>query len=384
MGGQSIAGESFRELDVSAGIADPVALAVSPSLEFVVTPESASKSVLAYADHLAQDIFAHASSAPLPPVYLASANIRVRIPTCPCSLASMRYAEVWVASDPCPCLPALHADSHTPSASLRMDPLPPSIANTTYGAFMGLQTLGQAIRFDFDSELYGVAAVPLSIADAPKFAWRGILVDSDRHWLRAKRASSSHRCPGLRKAQRAALAHCRLGFSESLESPSFASVVIFPRKHLRNADCCSGRWKALHFRRSGQLHGANVSDTRSRTSLQSSRTPTPVVSALCLNLTREQMTLMNVFARITTSMLCSPGHASSICHAYPDRCCTPTGCGWGPNSPLTPVPDAEGRNVSLDTIQAVLGEIAAVSPDECLHLGGDGAFTSRSPTRPSA
>ena len=48
-------------------------------------------------------------------------------------------------------------------------------ANTVYGAYMALQTLSQAIRFDFDSELYGVAAVPLVISDAPKFAWRGIL-----------------------------------------------------------------------------------------------------------------------------------------------------------------------------------------------------------------
>lgn len=56
-------------------------------------------------------------------------------------------------------------------------------ALTIYGAYMGLQTLSQAIRFDFDVEQYGVAAVPLAIEDAPKFSWRGILIDSDRHWL---------------------------------------------------------------------------------------------------------------------------------------------------------------------------------------------------------
>lgn len=56
-------------------------------------------------------------------------------------------------------------------------------ASTIFGAYMGLQTLSQAIRFNFDSEQYGIAATPLAIADDPKFPWRGILVDSDRHWL---------------------------------------------------------------------------------------------------------------------------------------------------------------------------------------------------------
>jgi hexosaminidase len=35
------------------------------------------------------------------------------------------------------------------------------------------------------------------------------------------------------------------------------------------------------------------------------------------------------------------------------------------------VPDANGKNVSLDAIQAVLGEIAAATTDEFFHLGGD-------------
>lgn len=69
----------------------------------------------------------------------------------------------------------------------------------------------------------------------------------------------------------------------------------------------------------------------------------------------------------------SPGHASSLCHAFRDLCCTPANCGWGPNSPLTPVPDAQGRIVSLDVIEAILDELAAISPDEIFHLGGDEA-----------
>lgn len=60
-----------------------------------------------------------------------------------------------------------------------------------------------------------------------------------------------------------------------------------------------------------------------------------------------------------------------MCVGYPNLCCDSGGCGPSGNAPLSPVPDANGKNVSLDAIQAVLGEIAAVSTDEFFHLGGD-------------
>ena len=66
----------------------------------------------------------------------------------------------------------------------------------------------------------------------------------------------------------------------------------------------------------------------------------------------------------------TPGHASSMCVGYPDLCCSAV-CGPGDNNPLSPVPDATGKNVSLDAIYAVLSEMAAISPDEFFHLGGD-------------
>jgi len=59
-----------------------------------------------------------------------------------------------------------------------------------------------------------------------------------------------------------------------------------------------------------------------------------------------------------------------MCFAYPDLCPSAS-CSYGDNSPLTPVPDAQGNNVALNAIQAVLGEIVAQSPDEFFHLGGD-------------
>ncbi len=66
----------------------------------------------------------------------------------------------------------------------------------------------------------------------------------------------------------------------------------------------------------------------------------------------------------------TPGHASSMCYQYP-ALCPSASCSYGGNSPLTPVPDAQGKPVALNAIQAVLTEIAAQTPDEFFHLGGD-------------
>jgi hexosaminidase len=65
----------------------------------------------------------------------------------------------------------------------------------------------------------------------------------------------------------------------------------------------------------------------------------------------------------------TPGHATSMCTAYPELCCSAKGCGAGNNNPLSPVPDASGRNVTLDAIKAVLTEMASVFPGEFFHLG---------------
>ena len=56
-----------------------------------------------------------------------------------------------------------------------------------------------------------------------------------------------------------------------------------------------------------------------------------------------------------------------MCVSYPALCCG----GHTPTSPLSPVPDAQGRNVTLDAVYAVIGELAALSSDEFFHLGGD-------------
>lgn len=56
-------------------------------------------------------------------------------------------------------------------------------ANTTIGAYRALETLSQLVEFNFSASAYAIRGVPWAIADRPRFPWRGLMVDTSRHWL---------------------------------------------------------------------------------------------------------------------------------------------------------------------------------------------------------
>lgn len=56
-------------------------------------------------------------------------------------------------------------------------------ANTTVGAYRGLETFSQMVGYDFENGRYTVHGVPLLVHDYPRFAWRGLMIDTSRHWL---------------------------------------------------------------------------------------------------------------------------------------------------------------------------------------------------------
>ncbi|RZC86879.1 hypothetical protein C5167_030235 [Papaver somniferum] len=56
-------------------------------------------------------------------------------------------------------------------------------AQTVYGALHGLQTFSQLCQFNFKTRTIEVHHAPWSISDGPRFSFRGLLIDTSRHFL---------------------------------------------------------------------------------------------------------------------------------------------------------------------------------------------------------
>lgn len=56
-------------------------------------------------------------------------------------------------------------------------------APTIYGALHGLQTFSQLCHFNLSTRAIEVPQVPWTISDQPRFSYRGLLIDTSRHYL---------------------------------------------------------------------------------------------------------------------------------------------------------------------------------------------------------
>ncbi|KAH0713897.1 hypothetical protein KY289_009856 [Solanum tuberosum] len=56
-------------------------------------------------------------------------------------------------------------------------------AKTVYGALHGFQTFSQACHFNLTTRSIEVHQVPWTIVDRPRFSYRGLLIDTSRHYL---------------------------------------------------------------------------------------------------------------------------------------------------------------------------------------------------------
>ncbi|XP_019453204.1 PREDICTED: beta-hexosaminidase 1-like [Lupinus angustifolius] len=56
-------------------------------------------------------------------------------------------------------------------------------ANTVYGALRGLETFSQLCSFDYTTKTVQIHKAPWSIKDKPRFSYRGLMIDTSRHYL---------------------------------------------------------------------------------------------------------------------------------------------------------------------------------------------------------
>ena len=188
-------------------------------------------------------------------------------------------------------------------------------ATTVYGALRGMETLSQLIRFDLTTGMYHIANTPLQVNDKPRFAHRGVLLDTARHY---------HSTDMLKR------------FVDSL---SHAKFNVF---HWHIVDT-----QAFPL----QLHTLPAL-VKGAFTPQEVYTPEDVADIVqyC------KMRGIRVIPEFDT-----PGHAGSWCVGYPDIC--PSANCTQPLNPAT--------NKTFDLISTLLKESSGIFTDDYIHLGGD-------------
>jgi len=193
-------------------------------------------------------------------------------------------------------------------------------ANTRFGAMRGMETLLQLIQTDSQNTF-----IPLvNISDVPRFPWRGVLLDSTRHFLPVS------------------------DILRQLDGMAAAKFNVF---HWHLTDDQGWRFESQHYPKLQQ----EASDG--------------------LYYTREQMKMVVAYATAlgirVVPEIDLPGHATSIAAAYPELISAPgpyqVAREWGVHKP-TLDPSNEAVYKFADTI---IGEVTQIFPDPYLHIGGD-------------
>jgi hexosaminidase len=194
-------------------------------------------------------------------------------------------------------------------------------AKTVYGALRALESLSQLVTYDYDLGSYLISSTPISIADAPRYAHRGMLLDTARHYQPVS------------------------FIQKTIDALSYAKYNVL---HWHVVDTQSFPFESQTYPK--LWDGSYTKQERYSTS--------DILSLV------EYGRLRGVKIMIEFDM---PGHAGSWCAGYPEICPSPT-C----TQPLDPSSDA-----TFPLITSLLGEVtgaggtAGVFPYELLHLGGD-------------
>ncbi|PIN07941.1 Beta-N-acetylhexosaminidase [Handroanthus impetiginosus] len=188
-------------------------------------------------------------------------------------------------------------------------------ANTVYGALHGLETLSQLCAFDYGTKTVKLFNAPWYIQDKPRFKYRGLLIDTSRHYLPIEIIKQVIESMSYAKLN---VLHWHIIDEESfpLEVPTYPKL-----------------WKGSYTKWE--------------------RYTTDDASEI-VNFAK--MRGINVMAEVDV-----PGHAESWGKGYPDV--------WP--SPSCREPLDVSKNFTFDLISGILADMRKIFPFELFHLGGD-------------
>lgn len=193
-------------------------------------------------------------------------------------------------------------------------------ANTFYGALHGMETFLQLLQSGPD----GYSLPVVTIKDQPRFPWRGLLLDSARHFLPLE------------------------DLKRQLDGMASAKLNVF---HWHLTDDQGWRFESRRFPR---LHEAS-SDGQFYTQSQ----------------IRELVDYATRLGIRVVPELDFPGHASAIAVAYPELITKVNDYGperrWGVHKPLLD----PSKPAVYDFIDQLVAEVVTLFPDPYLHIGGD-------------
>ncbi|XP_060212628.1 beta-hexosaminidase 1 [Lycium barbarum] len=199
-------------------------------------------------------------------------------------------------------------------------------ANSVYGALRGLETMSQLCTFDYGVKTVQIHKAPWFIQDEPRFAYRGLMLDTSRHYLPIEIIKQIIESMSYAKLN---VLHWHIIDEQSfpLEVPSYPNL-----------------WKGAYTK----WERYTVEDA------------IEIVDFA-------KMRGINVMAEVDV-----PGHAESWGAGYPDL--------WP--SPSCKEPLDVSKNYTFDVISGILSDMRKIFPFELFHLGGDEVNTSCWTTTP--
>ncbi|KAK5835433.1 hypothetical protein PVK06_011121 [Gossypium arboreum] len=192
-------------------------------------------------------------------------------------------------------------------------------ANTVFGALRGLETFSQLCAFDYETKSVQIYKAPWYIKDKPRFAFRGLMLDTSRHYLPIDVIKQIIESMSYAKLN---VLHWHIIDEESfpLEVPSYPKL-----------------WNGAYTK----WERYTIEDA------------SEIVSFA-------KMRGIHIMAEVDV-----PGHAESWGAGYPDL--------W-PSSTCREPLDVS-KNFTFDLISGILSDMRKIFPFELFHLGGDEVHT---------